>query len=236
MLDIPKVKQLRWNNISYQEAWDKQLLLMKDLVRIKRIKEAELAEESIHKLIFCEHQPVFTLGKTGSIDHLLLSEQELREASIEFFKINRGGDITYHGPGQLTVYPIFDLDEFFTDLHKYVRYLEEVIIRVCSHFGLEAIRQEGFTGVWLPPNDEHKQFRKICALGVHLSRWVTMHGLAFNVNTDLSYFKKIIPCGIEEESKTVTSLEKELGRKVDLEEVISLIAKEFKELFGYEYS
>ena len=225
--------------ISYQKAWDYQQSLLNQLVAIKK-HNREMAKldktqtSQNHYLLFCEHHPVYTLGKSGSLDNLLLSETQLTEKGIEFFKINRGGDITFHGPGQIVGYPIFDLDCFFTDVHKYVRYLEEAVIRTIAEYGLKGVRKEGFTGVWLE-SKESEIFRKICAIGVHLSRWVTMHGFAFNVNTDLQYFKNIIPCGINDDNKTVTSLEKELGYKIDIEEVKSKLRYHFAELFGFVF-
>jgi lipoyl(octanoyl) transferase len=225
--------------IAYQEAWDYQQSLLNELVANKR-KNRELAKENKpqniqkHYLLFCEHDPVYTLGKSGSMNNLLLSEEQLNQKEIEFFKINRGGDITFHGHGQIVGYPIFDLDCFFTDVHKYIRYLEEAIIRTIAEYGLKGVRKEGFTGVWLEPS-EHQVFRKICAIGVHLSRWVTMHGFAFNVNTDLQYFRNIIPCGINDENKSVTSMEKELERKVDIKEVKLKLKQHFAELFGFVF-
>ncbi|MEL6988124.1 MAG: lipoyl(octanoyl) transferase LipB, partial [Bacteroidota bacterium] len=186
-----------------------------------------------HHLIVCEHPPVYTLGKSGSIDHLLLDEEGLEKEGFEYFKINRGGDITYHGPGQLVVYPIFDMDYFFNDVHKYVRFLEEVIIQTLLEYNIKSGRIEGYTGVWL--QDANGPKRKICAIGVHMSRWVTLHGLAFNVNSDLSHFKNIIPCGIEEKDKEVTSMEKELGGKMDFEEVKAKVKENFAKVFDYEY-
>ena len=225
--------------IAYQKAWDYQQSLLNKLVAIKthnremaKLEKTQTSQK--HYLLFCEHDPVYTLGKSGSLDNVLLSEAELKEKGIEFFKINRGGDITFHGPGQIVGYPIFDLDCFFTDIHKYVRYLEEVIIRTIAEYDLTGVRKEGFTGVWLEPK-ENAIFRKICAIGVHLSRWVTMHGFAFNVNTDLQYFNNIIPCGINDETKTVTSLEKELGYEIDIEEVKSKLRNHFAELFGFVF-
>lgn len=223
--------------ISYAKAWEYQEERLKELVDRKLSNRKLPAEDQLpqtHYLLFCEHPPVYTLGKSGSLDHLLLNEQELEEQGFEFFKINRGGDITYHGPGQIVGYPIFDLDGFFTDVHKYVRYLEEAIIRTIAHYGLKGIREEGYTGVWLAGNEQQPK-RKICAIGVHLKRWVTMHGFAFNVQTQLGHFKNIIPCGIEEDDKDVTSLEQELGRKVPIEEVRQILKGHFAELFGYEY-
>ena len=225
--------------IAYKEAWDYQQSLLDELVALKRKNRAltesgERLLEQKHYLLFCEHDPVYTLGKSGSLDNLLLSEPALKAKKIDFFKINRGGDITYHGPGQIVGYPIFDLDCFFTDVHKYVRYLEEAIIRTIADYGLKGIRQEGFTGVWLEPKDG-TTYRKICAIGVHLSRWVTMHGFAFNVNTDLQYFQNIIPCGINDVNKTVTSLQNELGSEIAIEEVKSKLKQHFANLFGFVF-
>jgi len=187
-----------------------------------------------HALLFCEHNHVFTLGKSGSISHLLLSDDELLYDQIEFFKINRGGDITYHGPGQITGYPIFDLEEFFTDVHRYVYSIEEAIILLLEKFGLQGIRIPGYTGVWLGPNENSLYYRKICAIGVHLSRWVSMHGFAFNVNTDLSYFDKIIPCGIHDGDKKVTSLSYEIGRQLKLDDVGKELTEIFSKVFDFE--
>ena len=223
----------------YKEVWDIQTSIHQNLVTRKLDFGRTNAENSIllkqeNQLIFCEHFPVFTLGKSGSMDHLLLSEQALQEDEIEFFKINRGGDITYHGPGQITGYPIFDLDEFFNDVHKYVRYLEEAIIKLIAEFDLEGIRIPENTGVWLPPDNKSDKYRKICAIGVHMSRWVTLHGFAFNVNTDLSYFDKIIPCGIQDYNKSVTSLAIETGYAHNLQDVGDRLATIFSELFEFE--
>ena len=221
-------------NISYQKAWDYQEELLREMVARKR-RNRDLAEEEqekqLHHLLFCEHPHVYTLGKSGSVDHLLLNEEQLAEAGIEFFKINRGGDITYHGTGQITGYPILDLDHFFRDVRKYVRYMEEVVIRTLAEYGVEGDRIDGESGVWLDVGTV--KARKICAVGVRLSRWVTMHGFAFNVNTDLSYFKNIVPCGITD--KGVTSLQQELGRELDLSEIKERVKYHYKELFGFEY-
>lgn len=178
-------------------------------------------------MLFCEHPHVFTLGKSGKREHLLVSEAELKEIKASFYPINRGGDITYHGPGQLVGYPILDLDHFFPDIHKYLRFLEEVFIRVLADYGLEGERSPGETGVWFDVGNP--KARKILALGVRASRWVTMHGWAFNVNTDLNYFKYIVPCGIHD--KDVTSLERELGHPVPMEEVEAKAKKYFSEIF-----
>ncbi len=222
--------------ISYKEAWDYQTTLLKELVERKlanrdRIAAGELPIPQQHYLLFCEHPPVYTLGKSGSTDHLLLDEQSLEQQGFEFFQINRGGDITYHGPGQVVGYPIFDLDCFFTDVHRYVRYLEEAVIKTLALYGLQGIREAGYTGVWL----DHPK-RKICAIGVHLSRWVTMHGFALNVNTQLQHFSNIIPCGIQDEDKTVTSLAKELGHTVAMDTIRQQLKAAFAELFEYEYA
>jgi lipoyl(octanoyl) transferase len=182
-------------------------------------------------LLFCEHPPVYTLGKSGKIEHLLVNEKQLEELGAKMYKINRGGDITFHGPGQLVGYPILDLDHFFPDIHKYLRLLEEVFIKILKDYGLKGERSPNETGVWLDAGKP--QARKILALGVRASRWVTMHGWAFNVNTDLSYFKKIIPCGIQD--KAVTSLALELGRTINLDDIKAKSRLYFKEVFEIEY-
>lgn len=181
-----------------------------------------------HHLLLVEHSPVYTLGKSGKTEHILISEQEMRERGIDYFHINRGGDITFHGPGQIVGYPILDLEQFKTDLGWYLRSLEEVIILTLAHYGLQGDRSKGETGVWLDPDVPGKE-RKICAMGIKCSRWITMHGFAFNVNTDLSYFDHIVPCGIV--GKQVTSLEKELGYTVPFEEVKILVKKNFEKVF-----
>lgn len=181
-------------------------------------------------LLFCQHPHVYTLGKSGKREHLLVSEARLAELEATYYKINRGGDITYHGPGQLVGYPILDLDHFFPDIHKYLRFLEEVFIRVLADYGLQGERSPGETGVWFDVGQASA--RKILALGVRASRWVTMHGWAFNVNTDLNYFQHIVPCGIHD--KEVTSLEKELGRKVELAEIEAKAKFYFQEVFEVE--
>jgi len=219
--------------VSYQSAWDYQSILNKKLIERKRAHGEDEDYKPYHYLLTCEHNPVYTLGKSGSMDNLLLNKKELSSSKFEFFKINRGGDITYHGPGQIVVYPIFDLEYFFRDIHKYVRLLEEVIIRTLEEYNITATRQDGFTGVWI--KDGNGPDRKICAIGVHLSRWVTLHGLAFNINSNLNHFRNIIPCGIDASDKTVTSLEKELGRKVDMNEVKIKIKSHFALLFDYKY-
>ncbi|MEM6877752.1 MAG: lipoyl(octanoyl) transferase LipB [Bacteroidota bacterium] len=230
-------------NADYQQTWDLQTELHQALVSRKRaqLKALKAGLEvdptpQAHQLLFVEHAPVYTLGKSGSMDHLLLDEQQLSDEGFQFYKINRGGDITYHGPGQLVAYPILDLEEgFFTDVHKYVRSLEEIIILMLAEFGLEAYREKGYTGVWLPATDELPK-RKICAIGVHLSRWVSMHGLALNVDPNLSHFNHIIPCGIQEEDRSVTSMAKELNRPISLNEVIPVLQKKFEQVFDCRLS
>jgi lipoyl(octanoyl) transferase len=227
-----KNKQVLFQNlgaIDYQKAWDIQEEIFAATIqqKIENRKNEESAVITSNHLIFCEHPHVFTLGKSGKETNLLLDAEQLKNQQATYYKINRGGDITYHGPGQLVGYPILDLDNFFTDIHKYLRFLEEIIILTCKHYGIEAGRYEGFTGVWL--DAEKSNARKICAMGVRCSRWVTMHGFAFNVNTDLSYFKHIIPCGIDD--KAVTSLQRELGYKLDEMEVQEVVKKYFEQLF-----
>ena len=229
-----------WGRIEYARAWEMQQKLLDAAVTLKRSNRKkentdEILEIPEHHLIFCNHPHVYTLGKSGSLDNLLLDEQGLKEKEATFFKINRGGDITYHGPGQLVGYPIFDMDCFFNDVHRYVRNLEEIIILTLKDYGVESYRVDGFTGVWLPPK-EGKPKRKICAIGVHFSRWVTMHGFAFNVNTNLDYFKNIVPCGIDDPDKDVTSLQEELGREIDEKEIKSKLKSHFASVFQFEYA
>ncbi|MEM0991468.1 MAG: lipoyl(octanoyl) transferase LipB [Bacteroidota bacterium] len=226
--------------ISYKEAWDYQQLLLEKATARKRSNRGLLPSDEHyqiphHYLLFCEHPPVYTLGRKGDLAHLLLDEQGLQDEGIEFYKINRGGDITYHGPGQLVVYPIFDLESFFTDVHRYVRTLEEVIIKTLSIYGLEGYREKGYTGVWLKETQVLPK-RKICAIGVHLSRWVTMHGLAFNVHPNLKHFNHIVPCGIQDEDKAVSSLVLELNRSIDMVEVKEKVKNEFAKQFDFEFA
>src|SRR5690606_7335581 len=181
---------------TYAETWEYQESLQHALIQAKRQKNSSSSPvQNVveHYLLLCEHSPVFTLGRSGDMSHLLIGEKELLHKGIEFFKINRGGDITYHGPGQITGYPIFDLDEIYTDIHRYVRELEEVVIRTLANWGLMGERIPAYTGVWVRDRSEENTFKKICAIGVHLSRWVTLHGFALNVNTDLKYFDLIVP-------------------------------------------
>ncbi|TDQ30296.1 lipoyl(octanoyl) transferase LipB [Tenacibaculum caenipelagi] len=215
----------------YKETWDYQTNLLDEIVSLKREKrngESEIVTPN--HFLFVEHPHVYTLGKSGDISNLLLTDEKLKEKGATFYKINRGGDITYHGPGQIVGYPILDLENFFTDIHKYLRLLEEAIILTIAEYGLKGERSEGETGVWLDVGTPFA--RKICAMGIRASRWVTMHGFALNVNANLGYFDNIIPCGIR--GKAVTSMEVELGRKISEQEVKEKILKHFKELFEVE--
>jgi lipoyl(octanoyl) transferase len=216
--------------LEYGDAWKLQESLLLDNTKLKSIasKSGEQAKTT-HHLLFCEHPPVYTIGKSGKTEHVLISQDELAKRNIGYYPTNRGGDITFHGPGQLVGYPIIDLEYFFTDIGKYLRSLEEVIILTIGHYGIRGERSKGETGVWLDSAIPGKA-RKICAMGVRCSRWVTMHGFALNVSTDLTYFNSIIPCGIPD--KQVTSLTQELGIEVDLSEVKALVRKNFEDVFG----
>ncbi|MEP7195792.1 MAG: lipoyl(octanoyl) transferase LipB [Saprospiraceae bacterium] len=193
-------------------------------------KEAESKFDQNHTLILCEHPHVYTIGKSGKDEHLIIPESQLGQINASFYRINRGGDITYHGPGQLVAYPILDLNHLFTDVHKYVRMLEETIIQILANYNILGERIKEYTGVWIDAGTP--KARKICAIGVHLSRWVSLHGLAFNVNSDLSYFNHIVPCGITSNQMSVTSMEKELGIKISMDEIKSLFAVKFAEIFN----
>jgi len=225
--------------MQYKEAWDYQERLLQENLSIKTIlREAtdkglkkNMSFETQHYLLFVAHPHVFTLGKSGNINNILVNKDNLAEKGIEFFHINRGGDITYHGPGQIVGYPIFDLEKFYTDIGKYLRNLEEVIILTLAEYGLRGERSQGETGVWLDPQRKGYE-RKICAIGVRTSRWVTMHGFALNVNTDLNYFNLIVPCGIQ--GKQVTSLKKELGREIDVNEVKEKLKRNFEKVFSIQ--
>ncbi len=225
--------------IDYQQAWDYQEKLLHKNVDIKtkaRQKGLDIDMKSLpteHHLLFCEHPPVYTLGKSGHMENLLLSEAALAEKHIQFFKTNRGGDVTFHGPQQIVGYPILDLEKMYTDIGRYLRNVEEVIILVLKDYGIFAGRNPGETGVWIEPGLKGRE-RKICAIGVRCSRWITMHGFAFNVNTDLAYFSGIIPCGITD--KQVTSLEKELGYRVPFQEVKEKVKARFEEVFEVRLS
>ena len=216
--------------IPYQEGWDLQTKLFNQVLSTKIARRDNPSLSPLHYLLTCEHPHVYTLGRNGDENHLIVNEDFLRSINASFVKINRGGDITYHGFGQLVAYPILDLDCFFADVGRFIRYLEETVIQVCAHYGISCGRIAGLSGVWV--EWDSPRARKICAVGVHLSRWVTMHGLAFNVNTELEYFNYIVPCGITD--KAVTSLAKELGRKVDFKEVEDLFARFFAEVYRCE--
>ena len=233
-MQIPnkKIQLTDLKNTSYQPAWDLQEKLLKEIVDLKIAnRKAEIQQPTPNYFLWVEHPPVITLGKSGAFDHLLLNEEQLRDRGIEYYKTNRGGDITFHGPGQLVGYPILDLENFFTDIHKYLRLLEEMVILTLKEYGLEGARSPGETGVWLDVGTPFA--RKICAMGVKASRWVTMHGFAFNVNTDLTYFDYIVPCGIQ--GKGVTSLQAEVKRAIPLDEVRGKLSTHFQALFEAEF-
>jgi lipoyl(octanoyl) transferase len=230
---MPIVQFQDLGRMSYREAWDFQTALHQSMVANKlankHLRTGQFPQEQ--HLLFVEHPPVYTLGKSGSMENLLLSGAELFEKGIEFFPINRGGDITYHGPGQIVGYPILDLDWFFNDVNRYVRNIEEVIIRTVGEYGLEAFRLPEYTGVWVNKKTPAKGFGKLCAIGVHISRWVTLHGWAFNVNTPLEYFRHIVPCGITDEDKAATSMSNELGKQIDIQEVKEKLKRHFADVF-----
>jgi lipoyl(octanoyl) transferase len=230
--------------MDYKTAWDYQEKLLQENVKKKSlvfsqesgVDDSELTTHDSrltteHHLLFVEHPSVYTLGKSGNESNLLIDEHQREEKGVQYFKINRGGDITYHGPGQIVGYPILDLEKFYTDIGKYLRNIEETIILTLADYGIEAGRSPGETGVWIDADIKGKE-RKICAIGVRTSRWITMHGFALNVNTDLSFFGNIIPCGIQD--KQVTSIEKELGRKIDYEEAKEKVKQNFARVFGVE--
>jgi lipoyl(octanoyl) transferase len=232
------------DKMGYQQAWDYQEALLQENVGIKsearRLAEISVAVEgevsglnpaTTHYLLFVEHPPVYTLGKSGHMENVLIDDKKMQEKGAQFFRTNRGGDITFHGPGQIVGYPILDLEKFYTDIGKYLRSLEEVIIRLLADYGIRGDRSPGETGVWIEPGVKGRE-RKICAIGVRCSRWVTMHGFALNVNTDLSYFGNIVPCGIQD--KQITSLEKELGYIVPIGEVKERLKGQFEGVFGVE--
>ncbi len=225
-----QVKELK--NTAYQPAWDFQEKLLKEIVDLKILnRRNDTQHPTPNYFLWVEHPPVITLGKSGAIDHLLLNEKQLQKHGIEYYKTNRGGDITFHGPGQVVGYPILDLENFFTDIHKYLRLLEETVILTLKEYDLKGVRSPGETGVWLDVGTPFA--RKICALGVKASRWVTMHGFAFNINTDLAYFDYIVPCGIQ--GKGVTSLKAELKKEISLIEVKEKLAKNFQNLFEAKF-
>ena len=228
----PKVIYEDLGLIDFKEAWDYQTLLFDATIAIKMAnrRDENNKRTTSNYLLFCEHPHVFTLGKSGKETHLLLNENSLKARGATYYKINRGGDITYHGPGQLVAYPILDLDHFFTDIHKYLRLLEEAVIVTLAEYDITAERVEGLTGVWI--DGTKPTARKICAMGVKCSRWVTMHGIALNVKTDLSYFKNIVPCGIN--NKAVTSIQHELGKEIDMNEVKQKLKINLSKVFNYE--
>jgi lipoyl(octanoyl) transferase len=218
--------------IDYQQAWDYQTDLFNKTLEVKKQNRDLVTNHQLpttNYLLFCEHPHVYTLGKSGDEKNLVIKKEELHTIDASYYPINRGGDITYHGPGQLVVYPVIDMENFFTDIHQYMRLLEEAVIQTLAEFKIAAGRIKGLTGVWIEHENE-KRARKICALGVKTSRWVTMHGLALNVNTDLTYFNHIVPCGIDD--KAVTSLEKEVGKPIDMMLVKSLMKEKIVSLFG----
>lgn len=242
-MELQKVEFRDLGLMEYKAAWDYQEELLKRNVQIKSravttepgsfsnaLSESE--EDTRNYLLFVEHPPVFTLGKSGKMENVLIGQEEREEKGIEFFHTNRGGDITFHGPQQIVGYPILDLEKFYTDIGKYLRNLEEVIIRTIAEYGIEGGRSTGETGVWVDALNKGKE-RKICAMGVRCSRWITMHGFALNVNTDLSYFNHIVPCGIQ--NKKVTSIKNEFGREAHIEEVKEILKRKFSEVFNIEY-
>lgn len=234
---FPKVIHEDWGLISYRQSWDRQTdihLSMIELKKAHRDHPDKLKNLQVNHLVFCTHPHVYTLGKSGKADHLKLDDSGLEAADAEYFKINRGGDITYHGPGQIVGYFLFDLDCFRPDVHLFVRNIEEGIIRLLVDYGVQGIRIKEYTGVWVHKADG--TMAKVCAIGVHLSRWVSMHGFAFNINPQLNYFKHIVACGIEDEDKSVTSLEEILGRTVDIEAVKIQLWDHFQAVFGYKVS
>lgn len=218
--------------IDFAKAWDYQTDLFNKILEVKKANRQDESNPNVTEnyLLFCEHPHVFTLGKSGDEKNLLIAKENLNTINATYHHINRGGDITYHGPGQIVVYPVIDMENFFTDIHKYMRLLEEAVIQTLAHYGIQSGRIAGLTGVWLDP--ETDRARKICALGVKTSRWVAMHGLAFNVNADLSYFKYIVPCGIAD--KAVTSMAAELGNEQNLSEVKSILKEKIASIFEME--
>ena len=228
----PKVIYEDLGLIDFKEAWDYQTRLFDETIAIKmnNRRDENNKRTTNNYLLFCEHPHVFTLGKSGKETNLLLNENSLKARGASYYKINRGGDITYHGPGQLVAYPILDLDHFFTDIHKYLRFLEEAVIITLAEYDITAERVEGLTGVWV--DGTKTTARKICAMGVKCSRWVTMHGIALNVKSDLSYFKNIVPCGIND--KAVTSIQNELGKEIDMNDVKQKLKINLSKVFNYE--
>ena len=232
-MSLPKVIFNDLGLIDYKESWDYQTNLFDSIVQQKIFNRKNPENQKITEnyLLFCEHPHVFTLGKSGSEENLLIKGAQLKEKGANYYKINRGGDITYHGPGQLVVYPIFDLDHFFTDIHKYLRYLEEAVILTLQEYGIKGERVDGLTGVWIDGNQPSA--RKICAIGVKSSRWVTMHGIGFNINSHLEYFNYIVPCGIDD--KAVTSIKNEIGQAVNMEELKKKLKINLANIFNFDF-
>lgn len=230
-----KAQFIQLGIVDYKEAWDYQVEVFNKILSVKaenRTLPATAQRSTDNFVIFCEHPHVFTLGKSGDEKNLLIPKEDLDSIQATYYHINRGGDITYHGPGQIVGYPVIDLENFFTDIHRYMRVMEEAVIQTLDEYDIVSGRIPGLTGVWINPT-ESQYARKICALGVKTSRWVTMHGFAFNINTDLRYFDYIIPCGIKE--KSVTSMEKELGKKLDMKEVQGVLKEKLRLQFGMEW-
>jgi lipoyl(octanoyl) transferase len=230
-----KAQFIQLGIVDYKEAWDYQVEVFNKILSVKaenRTLPATAQRSTDNFVIFCEHPHVFTLGKSGDETNLLIPKEDLDSIQATYYHINRGGDITYHGPGQIVGYPVIDLENFFTDIHRYMRVMEEAVIQTLDEYDIVSGRIPGLTGVWINPT-ESQHARKICALGVKTSRWVTMHGFAFNINTDLRYFDYIIPCGIKE--KSVTSMEKELGKKLDMKEVQGVLKEKLRLQFGMEW-
>jgi lipoyl(octanoyl) transferase len=240
-MEKQKVEFRDLGKMDYKTAWDYQDVLMKENLAVKaKLNNLPLADtaatinnqqSTVNYLLFVEHPPVYTLGKSGKMEHVLINEEQRKERGIDFYQTNRGGDITFHGPGQIVGYPILDLEKFYTDIGRYLRELEEVIILTLAEYGINSGRSKGETGVWIEADIKGKE-RKICAMGVRCSRWITMHGFALNVNTDLSYFNHIIPCGIQ--NKKVTSLKEELGKHVPVVEVQEKLKRNFEKVFNVE--
>lgn len=231
-MNIPLGRQVileDWGLVPYQEAWARQTALHQSIIKKKTGPNKQKETGPFH-LIFCQHPPVFTLGRSGKEQNLLINEELLRNKGIEFYRINRGGDITYHGPGQWVVYPILDMEWFYTDVHRYVRSLENIVMLTLAEYGLEAFRNPKYTGVWLESRNGGLP-KKICAIGVHMSRWVTLHGLAFNVHADLTPFEYIVPCGIRDPDKGVTSLHLETDLPLDFQAIQGRLAHHFEQEF-----
>ena len=226
-----EVKIIKLGHIDYKEAWDKQEKIFKKIIDTKiDNRKNKNFDKTENYILTCSHPHVYTLGRSGDQDNLLIDKNFIKKENLSLYKINRGGDITYHGPGQIVIYPILDLENFFTDIHKYLRLLEESVIVTLKELKIKAGRVDGLTGVWV--NQTSDSPKKICAMGVKTSRWVTMHGLALNVNTDLKYFKNIIPCGIQ--GKDVTSIDKEIDYKISYDDVEKILIKNLSDIFEFK--